>query len=95
MPVPAAQNRILDPSVGEDLLQPRFGVRHPVEIRVALQVRVVCCRVERLQGSGDPLLDDLDGTLDSHRASQMHASNVADHHHHPIKRSAGAWPSLC
>jgi hypothetical protein len=48
--VTAAQNRILNPSVREDLLQPRLGVRDPVEVQVPLQVSIVRCRVERLLG---------------------------------------------
>lgn len=47
MPVPAPEDRILNPGVRENLLQPDLRVGHPVQLDVTLQVRILFCRSAR------------------------------------------------
>ena len=47
MPVPAPEDRILNPGVRENLLQPYLRVGHPVQVDVTLQVRILFCRSAR------------------------------------------------
>jgi hypothetical protein len=42
--VPAPEDRILNPGVRENLLQPDLRVGHPVQVDVTVQVRILFCR---------------------------------------------------